>query len=180
MVFPFCFFQCVHLSPLKVRFTHKTARCPTPPLPKQWFSRNQRENSCKLNYLSAARFEVADGGWILQAPFALFLHFWPVFMLILSVQTWLSMLSALQGTAFLITPNLGLWGVELLFICRVREEPSDLYRIKVLQQPWYLKRKRTQGGMKGLPVFSAQDLLAGWIYLIFHFPSSFGFPNTFY
>lgn len=35
---------------------HQTARCPIPPL--QCFSTNQRENFCKLNYLSAAVSEV--------------------------------------------------------------------------------------------------------------------------
>lgn len=57
-------------------------------LPRQYFCRNQREIFCKLNYLSVAGFEVADGGWILQGRFALFLNLLPVFTLILSVWLW--------------------------------------------------------------------------------------------
>lgn len=108
VVFLFCCFQCVHLSALSKVLLHITARRPPPLLLKQCFCRNQRENSCKLNHLSAAGFEVADGGWILQDPFALFLHFLPVFTFIFSVQIWRGVRSTLQGAALMISPKLGL------------------------------------------------------------------------
>lgn len=100
--------RCVHLFPPSKVLRHVTARWPIPLLPKQRLYRNQRENSCTLNYLNAAGFEVADVGWILQGPFALFLHFLPVFTLIFSVQIWQGVWITLQGAALMISPNLGL------------------------------------------------------------------------
>lgn len=147
VVFRFCCFQCVHFSALSKVPLHITARRPTPLLPKQC----KRENSCKLNHLSAARFVVADGGWILQDPFALFLHFLPVFTLIFSVQIWRGVWNTtLQGAVLRISPKLGLQRVILPFICRVWGALSGLSRIKVLQQLWYLQRTHMQDGEAGL------------------------------
>lgn len=63
---------------------------------KQCFE-TRRKISTKLNYLGAAGFETADGGWVLQVSFApafiscLLLH------LILSVQIWLSVKHSLRN-----------------------------------------------------------------------------------